>query len=195
MKIKKFNLKKIIILLIIFCIVILIYLINIVKEKQKFHVTELKSYTRTDRYLKLNGFGIFFEQYNGYLKTSEISGKLEKIITEKLPILYTQVKEYDRKELENYYNNHSKELESDFGITDVSLFVEFINNVKNTNIDVTTWNELNVLKENFKDSSEKNNYSYVEFDVMYENDNIIKYSLFVKKVQNAEPVYIIDVVN
>lgn len=194
MKIKKGNLKKIIVLLIIFCIVILIFLINSVKEKQKFHVTELKPYTRTDRYLKLSGFGIFFEQYNGYLKSSEISGVLEKIITNKLPKIYDDVKNYSENELESYYNENITTLKSDFGINDVTTFINFIEKIKKTNVDINTWNELDVIKESFIENSQKNNYSYAEFNVIYENNSIIKYSIFVKKVHNSEPVYILDVV-
>lgn len=193
MKDKKLILKVVIILFTI-CVILLVILIAVFQKKQNEPVVLKQSInTRTDRYLKLGGFGIFFEQYDGELTSSEISKKLEQMTTQTLPEVYAKVKDLNEKTRKDYFDNYSSEIESDFGIKEYNEFDNFIHKIEETGIDVEQWESLMVIKESFKNDSDVLDYAYVEYEVSYNNEQKITYSMYLSKVKTKKPNYIINI--
>lgn len=189
--------KKIFLMLIIICLIVLTTLIlslQIQKRKTNYVVHSSGVGPRNDRYLQLSGFGVFFDKYKGELSSSDISSKLENITTKEIPELYDTVKEYDDDELKNYYNNNINNMKLLFGKSNYSEFLSFIELIKAQNIDLKTWERLDILKETFLSKCDKEGYSYVEYDVTYSNSGKIRFSLYISKSENQLPVCIIDIV-
>lgn len=193
MKDKKLILKAVIILFTI-CVILLVILIAVFRKKQNEPIVLKQSVnTRTDRYLKLGGFGIFFEQYNGELTSSEISKKLEQITTQNLPEMYNEIKNLDEDERKNYFENNSSQIKSDFGIKEYNEFYDFIHKIEQTGIDIKQWDSLMVSKESFKNDSDVLDYAYVEYEVSYNSQQKITYSMYVSKIKTKKTNYIINI--
>lgn len=180
--------KKIILSLIIICLVMLavigiIYYYAINKEQQ----------IKENKVLSLTGFGVIFEQYEGDLTTGGFAVKLEEITTKHLPETYDEVKNYDEAKLKSYYIQNSSQIKSNFGITKFSQFSELIAKIKQTNIDIATWESLGIIKESLTNESDKSKYAYVEYEVTYENDQKIIYTAYLIKQKSNLPEYIIGV--
>lgn len=191
---KKFDLKKLITLLIILCSIVLVVLYNIVKNKEKEqNILEVESEIVRDRYLKLNGFGVFFEKYDGNLRSSDVSSKFEELITKDLPDIYSKTKDLNDTELEEYFNSNNFRIKSDLGIKNVSDFKKLITDIKETNVDIEQWDKLDVLKDTFVNDSDLEDYSYVEFEVTNTDGKKIRYSAYVSKIATKEIVYIISI--
>lgn len=192
LKIKKF------IKIIIVCIVVLVVLIFVLKQidKNKPLVYPEKPTTdpKTDEQLNLSGFGVFFEKYTGELKSSEIAAKLEKIFTEQLPEIYNTTKKYNEAQLKSYYAKDNVRLKRSFGMYNSQKFSNFISKLKNINEDLNTWYRLDVLKDTFVDTSDKEGYAYVECEMAYQSEQRIRFSLYVAHDENKVPLFIIDVI-
>ena len=46
-----------------------------------------------------------------------------------------------------------------------------------------------------KNTSDKDNYAYTEYEVTYQNKEKIKFSLYISKKPNITPTYIISIIN
>ena len=187
---------KIILILIVICLIGIIVLgYNLREEEQKAVIPVAPVLDpKEDDVLNLSGFGVFFEKYSGNLTTSEVSKKLDEITTTILPQIFETVKNYNENELTTYYNENAGMIKESFGIQSKEDFSKFIEKLKLTNLDLNTWYRLDLLKDTFVDISEKNMYSYVEYEVSFKNEQKIKFSLYISRNSNHEPLYIIDVI-
>ena len=197
---KNFFLKnKIIWLLMVLCIILLIISIcsikNIKKNTEPVEKGKPLIDTTTDGILNLSGFGIFFDKYEGNLKSSEIGNNLEKVTIKYIPEMFDEIKNFTNEELKAYYSKNSLLLKIRYGKEDFATFSSFINSLKSKNIDLTTWDRLDILKESFKNTSDKDNYAYTEYEVTYQNKEKIKFSLYISKKPNITPTYIISIIN
>ena len=136
---------------------------------------------RTDRYLEFSGLGEIYEKSHRDLNTTNIMNYIEKTVCEVLPDFFEKVKNYDDSELEKYFDANKNSINEKFGITDKNVFINFINTLKNKNIDISTWADAIIVKGSFIAESDKENYSYFEFKVGYEKSNQITYGLYVLK--------------
>lgn len=187
MKSKK---SKIILLLIIILFILLIgtiYYLNKVKEKTKFDDP------KTDDVLNLSGFGVFFEKYSGDLKSSEIASDLDTLTTEYLPNMYQKLDKCNNRKIEEYYNDNKNRIKKNLGIVSLSDFSNFINKIKELKINLEDWYRLDLVKETFKDQSDKSGYAYIEYEVSFKNDDKLRFSLYISKKSNKTPKYIINI--
>lgn len=193
--------NKKIIIIIVFCVItfLLITTMFLYKRIEKERTQTGKPLTplvdpKEDDVLNISGFGVFFDKYDGDLKSSTIASYLEQITTVDLPKLFNEVKNYDEGDLEIYYNSNSDFIKQMLGIEDVSTFKQFVKNIKHRNIDLNNWYRLDLLKETFVNNTDKTNYAYIEYEVSFKNNEKIKYSLYVTKKENIKPAYIINII-
>ena len=193
---KKNKRRKIIFILIILCLIaavilgIIYYKVKKEKEQTGKPLTPVVD-PKEDNVLNISGFGIFFEKYSGHLKSSEIAKKLDEITTKLLPSMFDEIKDYDDKQLENYYNSNNLVIIKDYGISDFNEFSIFIRSLKEVNVDLSTWYRLDLIKDTFKDNSDKEGYASIEYEVSFKNDQKIKFLLYVAKNASINPTYII----
>ena len=159
------------------------------------NISTLPEYTVKERYLKLNGTGIFFEEYSGEIQSSEISHFLDTLITKNIPNIYNIIKEYNDSELLTFYDNNSKNLINMLGIDNKEDFLNFANKLQKCNIDFNSWESLQIMEETFSDESDIEGYSYVEYIVTYKNEKNVKFCLYVQKKDFSNKMYIVDIVN
>lgn len=191
--------KIIIILLILFLAIIvgtLIYIYsNADKLEQNSSFVDLDINGKTEKnQLLLSGVGVFSEKYTGSIETTEINHKLQDLTKQDIPNLYKKVKNYKDSKLQKYYEKNSLDINDKFGIETADEFVEFIKDIKESNIDLKTWYKLSVKSNTFVEKSKKSGYSYIEYDVSYENEEKITFSLYIAERTNITPMYIIDIV-
>ncbi len=190
--------NKKILKLIIMCVILLIILVFIYYKVDSAKKQTGKPLTpvvdpKDDDVLNLSGFGVFFEKYDGYFKSSEIAAKLEDITINVLPKLYNEVKEYDDENLKKYFDENTAIIEYNFGITNFEVFKNMIEKLKQRNIDLSTSYRLDLEKETFSNDSDKTGYAYVKYNVSYKNDEKINFSVYVSKDVSTEESYIINV--
>lgn len=188
---------KILVILMIICLIVLIAIIlglNKIKKNEPVEKGKPIIDITKDGILNLSGFGVFFDKYSGHLKSSEIANKLEEITTKSLPEMYDNIKEYDEINLEKYYSENSISIKGKYGIENFEEFLNFIVAIKETNIDLQTWDRLDILTDTYIDESNKADYAYVEYEVTYSNSKKIKFSLFISRKANVFPTYIIGLV-
>ena len=182
---------RFILILIIILAILLVGLIYFLNKSTQIDYDDPKN----DGVLNLSGFGVFFEKYSGEFKSSEIASNLETLTIEYIPKIYNTVKKYKEDELEEYYNENKKKKKKNIGITDFSEFSNFINSLKESKIDLDTWYRLDLIKESFKNDSDKSEYAYAEYEVSFKSDEKIKFSLYVSKRKSKTPNYIISIIN
>lgn len=189
--------NKNILILIVLCLVLLAILGTIyynLKKNERKPVIEVLD-PKDDDVLNLSGFGVFFDSYSGYLKSSEIAKHLEKITIDILPNMFDDIKNYEDEELEKYYNENSTNIINNFGIDNSETFLKLIHYLKNSNLDLNTWYRLDILKDTFNNISDKTNYAKVEYEVAFKNDQTLRFLLYVSKKITVKPTYIVDVIN
>ena len=185
--------KKIIIILIIICLFILI-VSGIIYSNLKKNVNQADLDPKEDNVLNLSGFGIFFDKYTGDLKSSEIAKGLEKIVTDQLPNMYNEVKNYNDDKLEKYYDENKMTIKRNYGIKNLNSFKTFIYAIRNSGVNLKQWYRLDIVTDKFVDKSDYNNYAYAEFTVSYKDDKELKFSLYVSKLENVNPTYMISII-
>lgn len=151
--------------------------------------------TKEDGELNFSGVGIFFDKYVGDFKASDVAKKLEKVTTIYLPELANTVSEYNEIQLIKYFYQNQKSIKEAYGITECEIFVNFVNKIKETGIDLNNWYRLDVDEETFVNDSDKKGYAYVQYSVSMKNDEKINFSLYVAKSSKKSIPYIIDVIN
>lgn len=189
--------KKIKILIIILIILVICVLVGLIIYKASYN-DELKVFDdgRTeDSQLLLNGFGVFSEKYSGNLKTSQISEYIQQNIKEDLPNLYKDIEKYDESSLEEYYEENKTYIKNNFGLTSFETFKEFSQKVQNINTDLEKWYKVNIDKETFVDTSDLEGYSFVKYNVVYEDDSILNFSAYITHEKDNQPIIIYDIIN
>ena len=188
--------KKLITILLIICLIALV-IVGVVYYNVKKGETQEEKFIdpKEDEVLNLSGFGIFFDEYSGYLKSSEIAKHLEKITITYLPEMFDFTKDFNEEEISEHYFNNVNVIRDNLGIENVEDFTAFLQRLQVLDEDLSTWYRLDILEETFEDESDKENYAYVEYEVSFKNDHKIKFSLYVSKVERIEPTYIIDVID
>ncbi len=187
--------KKFKIVIIIFIILAICTFIGLITLKRLYsEETKFSADGRTEKnQLLLNGFGVFSEKYSGKLKTSEISKYIQQNVKEDLPNLYKKIKKYNETTLKKYYEKNAEYIESNFGITSFEDFKEFSQKVQKININLKKWYKVNIDKETFVDNSDLKDYSYVEYNVVYEDNSILKFSVYITQRKENKPIIIYNI--
>ena len=183
--------NKIVIILLVFLVILAIIAIIVMNYRNRYIG---KKISRTDNYLHLSGFGIFFEKAKGEISSTQVSNYLKTSITDYIPSMYDKIQKYNDDKLEEYYNSNKGEIEENLGKESYDDYLEFVKKIRNKNVDLNSWESLNIIKDSFVHDSDKKDYSYVQFDVTYLKGNKIRFSLYILKHGNNLPVYIIDIV-
>lgn len=185
-----------IIALLITCLVVLVFVVVKLKSSTTTNVTNnYDTDTKEDGILNFSGAGVFFDEYTGDFKASEVAKKLEDVTIIELPELVNTVGDYSEIQLIKYFYQNKKIIKETYGITNYTTFVDFINKINETGVDVNDWYRLDFDKETFLDTSDKNGYAYIEYSVSMKNNEKIKFSLYVAKSSSKAIPYIIDVIN
>lgn len=187
--------KKFKILIIIFIILAICTFIGLITIKTLYNERpKVAADGRTENnQLLLNGFGVFSEKYSGNLKTSQISEYIQQNIKEELPNLYKNIKKCDEATLKEYYEENAMYIKSNFGITSFENFKDFSKKVQNVNVNLKKWYKVNINKETFMDNSDLKGYSYVEYDVEYEDNSILKFSAYITRRKENKPIIIYNI--
>ena len=190
----KKNFIVLIILCIFLCIVSMyVVLINEYKNKEKQDVS-IDGRTAENQLL-LSGFGVFGEKYTGKLKTSEIIDKIEILTKQDIPKLYEDIKEYDDTKLEEYYETYSRNIKNRFGKKNVNEFKEFAKHLQSISSNLNDWYSVKINRDSFIDSSDKNGYAYLEYELQLENEEKLHFSLYIAHENYTTPTFVIDVKN
>lgn len=180
-----------IIALLLICLVVLFGVIRNNTTKQEiFNIDD----TKEDGVLNFSGVGVFFDIYTGDFKASDVAKKLEEVTTIYLPELINTVNDYNEMQLIKYFYQNQESIKKVYGITDYEIFIDFVNKINETGVDLNNWYRLDVDEETFIDNSDKKGYSYVQYSVSMKNDDMIYFSLYVSKSSKKSIPYIIDVI-
>lgn len=203
MKKKKRKLKLLIfIVFIILMLVIILINIDYSKLNHKKYGYEIQGVYRDPKYdldkdrtaenqLFVSGISIVNERYEGDLKASDVMLELKKIVTNRIPKTYDMIRNYTTdSELEDFYNNNEASLKNMYGIQDFESFEVFAKKIINTNIDYYKYYKLNIIKDTFVTDSDKDGYSYFEYEVEYEDGTKIILGLYFSKYDSLRPNYI-----
>ena len=189
---KKFKIVIIILTRVILTACILIKLITLKTSYSDGEKVSADGRTENNQLL-LNGFGVFSEKYSGKLKTSQISEYFQKNIKEDLPNLYKEVKKYNEAKLKEYYEKNITYIKNNFWITNFEDFKKFSMKVQNINTNLEKWYKININKESFVDNSDLNGYSYVEYNVEYEDNSILNFSAYITQRKENKPIIIYNI--
>lgn len=189
---------KVILKLILICLIVLVifgtvyYKIDKERKQTAKGITPVID-TKEDGVLNLNGVGVFFDKYDGHLTSSKVAKKLDEITTTILPEMFKETKDLDEESLKKYYEQNTSTINLKLGISTFGKFSNFIQELKETNLELDTCYRLNVLKETFKNESDIPNYAYVEYEVVFKNEQKIRFFMYVAKTVTAVPEYMIDI--
>lgn len=186
--------KKKVVIGIVICFVLLIVLNSLINVEEEDPTAGSIDGTTLEGQLLLSGAVIFSEEYVGDIETTEIRQKIQELVKVDIPELYENIKKHDENEIKKYYKEKEVELKNKFGIQSEDEFVNFANKVKQSNIDLNSWREIKVNKESFIDRSEMANYAYVEFDVIFEKEQKMTFSLYIANRKIANPQYIFGII-
>ncbi len=181
--------KKKIIIGILICIILLITLSLLIKV-----ITGNPTGGNTlEGQLLFSGMGVISENYTGEFETKEITQKLQDVVKKEIPELYKKIKKMDENKLKQYYNDEKNELKEIFGIQSEEDFIAFSNKISQTKIDLNSWDKIKVNRESFVAKSDKNNYAYLEFDLLFKNEEKISFSLYIANRKLALPHFIFNI--
>lgn len=182
--------KKKIIIGILICIVLLItlsLLIKLIKGNPTGGNT-------LEGQLLFSGMGVISETYKGEFETKEITQKLQEVVTKEIPELYKNIKKIkDENRLKQYYNDEKNELKDIFGIQSEEEFITFSNKISQTKIDLDSWQKVKINRESFKAKSDKTGYAYLEFDVLFKNEEKISFSLYLANRKLTLPQFVFNI--
>lgn len=185
--------KKKIVIGILTCILLLIALslLLIINNEKKSQNGGTMDGTTVEGQLLFSGMGVISEKYEGDIETKEIIQKMQEIVKKDIPELYKDIKKFDEKKLKKYYNNEIDTIKDKFGIQSEEEFIEFSNKINQTKINLNKWHKIKIDKESFMEKSDKTNYTYVEFDVIFENEEKLRFSLYISRKEGLMPTYIV----
>lgn len=183
--------EKIILICFALCIIIVLGLFIRIMYDSKFD-DSIDGRTAENQLL-LSGIGVFSEKYTGTLKSSEIMQKLQELTKKDIPDLYKDIKKYDDTKLEEYYENNKSSINDKFGKTNFEEFKEFAKSIQNIDTNLNNWYSLNIDRNSFVNSSERTSYAYVEYEVKFENEDILKFSVYISNKTYVTPNFIIDI--
>lgn len=191
---KKTKQRKMINILIIILALVIIISVIVFKKSKRIPSTPIENnnYLK-EKKLNLSGFGIFFDEYSGVQKASEVAKKLEEMTTTFIPEVYDIIKYYNDAKIEEYYQNNVDNVRIMFGIDNSKSFKKFAKGLQNAKVDFNEWERLDILQETFLNDSEKVGYAYTEYEVTYKNSTTIKFSLYINRLATEDIEYIINV--
>lgn len=184
-----FNKKLIVCFILIVIILAFVFIYNYMAKQEK-----INNKKRTDHYLNLIGFGVFFEKSNGKISSSTVSKFLNENVTKYLPAMYGKVKNLNEKKLRKYFENNRNDIKDNLGITTFEDFSSFVQKLKDKKVNLSTGEKLEIIKDSFKIDSDKAEYSYVEYEVTYLNEKKILFSVYIEKDSDDVPFFIINVI-
>lgn len=182
--------KKKIVIGIVICFVLLMilsFLMSIEKENQN---ESSMDGTTLEGQLLFSGMSVFSEKYIGDIKTSEITQRMQELIKKDIPELYEDIKKYDESKLKEYYSENTVEIKNKFGMQSENEFINFANVIKETDVDLNAWAKLKFNRESFIENSENTNYAYVEFEVIFKDEEKMTFSMYVANRKIMSPQFI-----
>ena len=195
---KNKNIILLVIIIILFIIIACIFWT--IKSKKGTNETYQKTSGLTpdvdpkdDNILNLGGFGVLFDKYSGEYLSSEVAKKLENITLNLMPKMYDETKTLDEKGLSEYFKKNQKEIINNFGINEEEVFLKFIKTLKSKNQDLNTAYRLDLLKDTFENMSTKSGYAYIEYEVSFKNDNVIRFPLYIARYKGQVPMLILEI--
>lgn len=196
---KSLRLKKIKVFIFIFIIILIILSVIIFKnytnnKKVMYRTTPngVNLDDKSDGILNFSGMGVFFDKYTGELKTSDVAFKIEDFVTKKLPRIYENIKDYSVDELYIFYQNNQKSIFNMCGIDNSDDFIKFGKNIQIGKNKLKDYYRVDVISDTFIDESAKEGYAYSEFTVSYIDDSEINFGIYVAKLSDVNPQYIIN---
>ena len=190
----KFKIKLLIVVIFLILTIILIKKFNKPKEYISHTPVHQEIDTKKDGILNLSGFGTFFDHYTGELKSSEIATGLKEITISKIPRIHKIIKGYNKEELETFFDNNGKSLKNMVGIDNKEDFVQFAQGLQKVKVDFNKWDRLDIITDTFVDVSTKEGYAYAEYEVKYQNDEKIKFSVYISRTATADVLYMVNVI-
>lgn len=182
--------KKKIVIGILICIVLLIALNLLINNEKKSQNGGTMDGTTIEGQLLFSGMSVVTENYTGDFETREITDKIQELVKKDIPELYENIKKLDEEELKKYYSENQTSIKNKFGIQSEEEFINFSNKISQTKIDLGAWHKVKINKGTFLSQSDKTNYAYMEFDIVYENEEKMSYSLYVANRKLMSPQYI-----
>ena len=140
--------------------------------------------------LSFSGMSILSENYDGDIETKEITQKLQELVKNDIPELYENIKKLDEKGLKKYYSDNQTSIKDKFGIQTEEEFINFSTKIIKTKIKLNTWDKVKINKESFVSQCDKTNYVYVEFDVIFKNEEKMNFSMYLANRKLMSPQYI-----
>lgn len=191
----KLNKKGKIILILILVLVVLAYILGVAlykaneEKRQTAKGRTVEIDTKEDGVLNLGGFGVFFSEYSGQYKASDIANKLGRVVDTHLPEIYNNVKEFDEAKMQSYYKENETSLKKKLGVAEYKEFRELIDELLMANLDLSTHYRLDIVKDSFKNKSDRLGYAYVEFEITYKSEDKIKLGAYISKAFANSPEY------
>ena len=182
--------KKNIAIAIMICLVLLIIFSYIVIDHNRKPSDVVIDGSKMEGILSFSGMSVLSEKYNGDIESKEIMQKLQELVKEDIPELYENIKKMDEKELKKYYSDNQTSIKDKFGIQTEEEFINFSTKISKTKIKLNTWDKVKIKKESFVSQSDKTNYVYVEFDVIFENEEKMNFSMYLANRKLISPQYI-----
>lgn len=142
--------------------------------------------------LSFSGVSVLSENYDGDIETKEMTQKLQELVKKDIPELYKNIKKMDEKGLKKYYNDEKVGIKEKFGIQTEEEFISFSNKISQTEINLNTWHKVKIDPKSFIEKSDKTNYVYVEFDVIFKNEEKMRFSMYVANRKLMSPQYIVS---
>lgn len=182
--------KKTFIIAIVICLVILGILVYIVADHNRKPSDVVIDGSELEGVLSFSGLSVFSENYTGDFESKEITAKLQELVKEDIPKLYENIRKLDDKEVKKYYNDNQTSIKNKFGIQTEEEFINFSNKISQTKIKLNSWDKVKINKETFLSQSDKTNYAYMEFDIIYENEEKMSYSVYIANRKLMSPQFI-----
>lgn len=185
--------KKKILIAILVCILLLVILLVLVNLKKGPAADGPMDGTTLEGRLILSGATVFSEDYYGEITSKEIVAKMQEVVKEDIPELHKTVKNYNDSKIKKYFKKNESDIKNKFGITNEDEFVKFANYVKNTEIDLDSWDFVKFDKDSFVGKSDKSEYAYVKFKVIYKDEQSMEYHVYVTNRLAVKPQYIFGI--
>ena len=182
--------KKTFIIAIVICLVALGILVYIVVDHNRKPSDVVIDGSELEGVLSFSGLSVFSENYIGDFESKEITAKLQELIKEDIPKLYENTRKLDDKEVKKYYNDNQTSIKNKFGIQTEEEFINFSNKISQTKIKLNSWDKVKVNQDSFISQSDKTNYAYMEFDVIYENEEKMSFSVYIANRKLMSPQFI-----
>lgn len=165
-KIKKYIILLFILLILLLAILIVIYN-NPVDKKLRYIYNEKKT---GDISVMPNNVVDLFTKYQGRINQRSIYKALYSFVDETLEKYYLQIKSLNNEEVKKYYNQNTKNIVKELGITEESEFIKFCETIKNLQ-----GTELSLQEYTINPTSLKNKKGYTECVLLikYENNEPI----------------------